>query len=122
MSFLSKLLRTRLTPIAGDLYSIVYGNGSFVVAKLLVVEPSTVHLRIYKNKFPDRPDDVDTSALELGTIHDIDGCGIGHVPLATKEFSGMSPEFIKHVGVDRDELDGYEEWKEEDGGVWGADT
>ena len=117
MSFLSKLLR-QPAPVAGDYLSIRYEGVQFCIAKVLVVEPSIVHLRIYKNKFPERPENVDESALELGTIHDVDGFGVGHVPLSSRDFLSLDPEFIKHGAVLKAELGGYEYWKEVGGGVW----
>jgi hypothetical protein len=103
---------------AGGLYSVESGDGRYGVAKVLVLEPGVVHVRVYAEKFPSRPTGLDETKLTLGTIHDKDGFGIGHLPLQPAGFAAWEPALIKIVPVGADELDGYEEWKRSGGGVW----
>ncbi len=75
--------------------------------KVLAVDDFAVHLRSYKNKFPEVPRDLDTSTLLLGGIDDPDGFGIGHFPLAKEGFWNGNPVFLKQEPVRDDELEGY---------------
>lgn len=105
----------RYTP--GDLYSIRDKHG-YGVVKVLVVDPDVVHIRLYKNKFPERPTQIDPSRLSVGTIDDPDGFGMGHLPISLTEFQTWDPVLIMRSKVIPDELEGYEEWKKDHGGVF----
>jgi hypothetical protein len=108
---------SRKTYQAGEIYSVVDEDG-FRVAKVLVTDTDAIHIRLYKNIFTTRPLKVDESKLTLGTIHDPDGFGMGHLPLSVDEFRSWRPEFVVKSTVRRDELEGYELWKESHGGVF----
>jgi hypothetical protein len=101
----------------GGYYSIIDGE-SFGVAKILRIDPQIVHVRIYKEHFNQRPRAIDPAKLSLGSIHDEDGFGMGHLPLRTQTFADREPVFITHLPVTDNELQGYNMWKEADGGVW----
>lgn len=101
----------------GGYYSIIDGE-RFGVAKVLKIDPEIVHVRIYKEHFPRRPRSIDPAQLTLGTVHDPDGFGMGHLPLRTETFEDREPLFITHTPVTAKELEGYEMWKEAEGGVW----
>src|SRR4029077_789923 len=102
----------------GGYYSIVDGD-VFSVAKVLKLEADKVHVRIYKQHFPQRPRSIDPSALTLGTIHDKDGFGMGHLPLPLCPFLERDPSFLTYAEVQTPELDGYNMWKESaDGAVF----
>jgi hypothetical protein len=107
---------TRYTP--GDLDSIRDKHG-YGVVKVLVVDPDVVHIRLYKNTFPERPSQIDPSRLSVGTIDDPDGFGMGHLPISRNEFQSWHPVLIMQSKVTPDELEGYEEWKKDQGGVFG---
>jgi hypothetical protein len=95
----------------GALYSVEDGEGAYQVAKVLAVEDQGVHVRVYKNRFSTRPTQVDITSLSIGTIHDKDGFGMGHLPLTHNAFSAWAPRFLKDHSVTEDELDGYREFK-----------
>ena len=102
----------------GGYYSIIDGD-TFSVAKVLKLEPEIVHVRIYKQNFLQRPRSIDPAALTLGTIHDKDGFGMGHLPLRPVTFLESEPMFLTHAEVTPEELEGYNFWKESaGGGVW----
>ena len=107
------------TPIAGALYSVNDGEGNYRVAKVLVTDPGGVHIRLYKNKFSERPPQVNPSSLDLGSIHDPEGFGMGHMPLSYASFSAWEPIFLVAIGVDEEELEGYLYWQEGEGGYFG---
>jgi hypothetical protein len=102
----------------GGLYSILSAEGGFSVAKVLALDPGIVSIRIYKQRFAARPETVDPSMLVVGTIHDTDGFGIGHMPVAASTFSAWNPQLIVRTEVAESELDGYRFWKESGGGVF----
>jgi hypothetical protein len=58
---------------AGDICLIESGFGGFGIVKILALEPSTVHIRLYKEKFATRPDCIDATGLSLGTIKESGG-------------------------------------------------
>lgn len=96
----------------GGLYSIQNGNGSFGVAKVLALDPGVVSVRTYKQSFPERPSSVDPASLSLGSIHDSDGFGMGHLPITPETFVSWQPVLLLVQSVTEDELDGYRMWKE----------
>jgi len=101
----------------GDLYTVANGGG-YAIVKILAVDEASVHVRVYKNAFATRPSRVDESSLTLGTIHDADGFGMGHVPISRERFEAWQPRFLARSAVKKEELEGYEIWKEANGGVW----
>jgi hypothetical protein len=96
----------------GDIYSIDDGEGKIGIVKVLVVEPSVIHLRIYKNKFNSRPKIVETTELSLGRFGDEGGFGIGHIPLDIDGFKDWRPELLTNQELTASELEGYNIWKE----------
>ncbi|HKD82282.1 MAG TPA: hypothetical protein VKH81_21495 [Candidatus Angelobacter sp.] len=101
----------------GGYYSIADGP-AFSIAKILRLEPHTVHVRIYKENFPQRPRSIDPTALTLGRIDDQDGFGMGHLPLRLESFMERQPRFLTYAAVEAGELEGYNMWKEAEGGVF----
>lgn len=101
----------------GGYYSIEDGE-IFAIARILKLEPGIVHVRIYKEHFQQRPRAVDPAQLTLGTIHDSDGFGIGHLPLRMEKFMSRVPQFLTYTELDSRELEAYAVWKEYGGGVW----
>ena len=54
------------------------GSGTFGIVKVLVINEQEAHLKIYKNKYEQRPSKIDIGTFSLGSINDKDGFGIGH--------------------------------------------
>jgi hypothetical protein len=102
----------------GGLYSVENGKGGYVVAKILVLDPAVVHVRVYRDVFSSRPVQVNEGVLTLGTLRDPNGFGMGHLPLSRRTFAAWKPQFIKASTVSARELDGYEAWKKSGGGLW----
>jgi hypothetical protein len=48
---------------AGDICSIESGSGGFGIVKILALEPGTVHIRLYKEKFASRPNLIDATGV-----------------------------------------------------------
>jgi hypothetical protein len=110
------VVENQYTP--GGIYSVRDKHG-YGVVKILVVDPEIVHIRLYKNTFSERPVQIDPSRLSVGTINDPDGFGMGHLPISRNEFQSWDPALIMQSKVTPDELEGYEEWKKDRGGVFG---
>jgi|HubBroStandDraft_4_1064222.scaffolds.fasta_scaffold30011_2 hypothetical protein len=104
-------------PIEGGIYT-TKSKDHFSIIKVLKFEDDIVHVRQYKNRFTDIPVGLDAATLELGTIHDPGGFGIGHTPYSLNAFWSMKPQFLQHSLVLPEELEGYEYWKDAGGGVW----
>jgi len=105
------------TYAAGEIYSIEDEKG-FKIAKVLTVDEKAVHVRLYKNVFPQRPTQVDPKSLTLGKADDPDGFSIGHLPLSKSLFASWHPVLIMRTTVSEEELEGYREWKKAGGGVF----
>jgi hypothetical protein len=108
------------SPRPGSLCSVDDGEGSYRVAKILMVDEQGVHIRLYKNKWKERPKTIDASALTLGSIKDGNEFGMGHLPLTKKAFAAWKPVVISEQEVKKDELDGYELWKDGGGSYFGG--
>ena len=108
--------RTRGPWRTGGVYSIRSGQGGFGVVKVLAVDPGVVSIRIYKQKYGERPSTVDPATLTLGSLHDPDGFGIGHAPVAEARFASWEPHLLFVQSVSEDELEGYRIWKEDSAG------
>jgi len=112
---------TKSEPIrAGALYSVDGGEGYFQMAKVLAIDATGVHVRLYRNRFVTRPTNVDTASLQMGNIHDQGGFGIGHMPLTHRAFAAWHPVFMADGVVTDDELDGFREWESAQGGYFGS--
>lgn len=111
--------QSALRVVPGSLYTVNDGEGWFRIAKVLVVDDEAVHIRVYRNRFKERPTTVDQTALTLGSIHDPGGFGMGHLPLTRAAFAEMEPVFLLSGTVDAEELEGYTYWKEAGGGLFG---
>jgi hypothetical protein len=104
----------------GAYYSIRAGEHSFCVAKILVQDDWAVHIRSYADTFSSRPVEIDPSKLTMGSVHKPEeGVGLGHLPLTPEHFNEWEPVLLLQGEVTDDELDGYREWKEARGGIFG---
>jgi hypothetical protein len=96
---------------AGDLVSCDWDrDGTFRVAKVLVTESAGVHVRVYAERFAQRPATL-PAQLGLGSIDD-DSFGVGHLALTWAEFARWKPVPLAHESVSEAELDGYVMWRE----------
>jgi hypothetical protein len=105
---------------AGALYSVYGSKGYFQVAKVLATDATGVHVRLYRNRFTSRPSSVDFASLQLGSLHDKGGVGIGHMPLTHRSFTAWQPKYLAESAVTEDELEGYREWESAQGGYFGS--
>ncbi|PYV85218.1 MAG: hypothetical protein DMG93_02135 [Acidobacteria bacterium] len=84
----------------GGVYS-VRDRERYRVVKILAQDAKVVHIRVYKNTFFERPTDVDLSTLSLGTVHDPDGFGIGHIQFRELNFPLGSLSYLRRRTLGR---------------------
>ena len=96
----------------GSICTLEDGDGKFGIVKVLVIEDEIIHLKIYKNKYDKRPSKIDLRTLSIGSMHDKDGVGVGHSPFDKIGFYGWKPVEIAFETVTKDDLIGYEIWKD----------
>jgi hypothetical protein len=103
--------------VAGDLCSIK-SEGQFSVVKILSMGGGVVHVKLYKEKFRDRPVSIEAGALSQGSIDDPNGFGIGHLPLSRGTFGSWLPVRFSNEPVTDHELVWVQEWQKSSGRVW----
>jgi hypothetical protein len=89
------------------------------MAKVLAADSDAVHVRLYKEAYPIRPEEVDPARLTLGSFGDAGGYGMGHVPLSHDMFRSWEPILVRTEPVLSEELDGFNYWLESQGGAFG---
>jgi hypothetical protein len=100
----------------GALYSVRQGP-HFQLAKVLAADDDAVHIRLYREAFPERPNASQIVSLTIGKLGE-ESFGIGHLPLSHQSFASWEPRLVCPGEVAREELEGYELWKKNGGGVW----
>jgi hypothetical protein len=95
----------------GGLYSVEAGDGSFAIAKVLAVEPTIVHVHVYKERFSVRVRDDTPAALILSSLRDSDSATSGHLASSPSAFFASRPFFIRQATVEPAELVGYYQWE-----------
>jgi hypothetical protein len=107
--------------VVGGVYS-VRPDDSYGVAKVLAVHEETVHVRLYANRYPQRPSTVDRSLLNVTTEQSAsarraqpeasESKGTPHLPLARRTFEAWRPILIATVPLEADELEAFRTWQE----------
>lgn len=98
---------------AGSICTIEDGEGKYGIVKVLVINDFEAHIKIYKNKYNERPTTVDLKTLDIGRIGEKGGFGIGHAPLDRETFDEWKPIIIAFDKVTEEDLYGYNIWKNE---------
>jgi hypothetical protein len=94
------------------------GEDGYKIVKVVKVDESLIHIALYKNRYSQRPLQIDERILTFGRIDDPGGFGIGHLPLRRGSFAAWFPVRIQHSQVTDEELEGYRIWYESEGGVF----
>ena len=94
-------------PKVGGVYATKTTKGDYSISKVLAVDDSAVHLRMYSDSFPSIPAAIDTSKLKIA---------IGHAPFAVEGFASDSPSLIVVEKVAEAEMEGYRIYLEAMGG------
>ena len=107
---------------AGGVYAERYKDGTYRVVKVLVVDGSAYHCRLYANRFDAMPTTDDLADLTLGSlgIDDLGNWtvpsefGIGHMLFAKAGVDVSKYQLIAMQSVEIDELEGYNYWVSRD--------
>ncbi len=102
----------------GRLYVIDDGGGGFRPAKLIAFDSTVVHLRLYGNVLPFRPDTLVADTLSLNRQPGGPPT-YKHFPVSRTLFRRWSPEPVGFDTVRPEEWRLVEEWKMNAGGVVG---
>jgi hypothetical protein len=103
------------------------GGETWVAAKVLRSEIMRVHLRIPADRWAERPASVPPQAwwpeplgveAAIGDLRSVWPVMIGHYPLSRATFSAAKPRFAGVATLEREELDGYQEWRTRKGGTF----
>jgi len=107
----------RVAAVEGGLYSIPGDKDGYRVIKVLQTAPGQVHVRLYANRFTDRPRTLEIGSLMLGRIDDPRGFGMGHLPFSDRTFRSWNPVLVVRTDVSSEELEGLAEWRSAKGGL-----
>lgn len=105
---------------AGDLLSVLTEDGQFGIMKVLTVDDRGVHVRLYAQRFKERPHPSDLH--DLSTMSALSEHGnpfsFGHMPFSYSSFLSWEPQAVGSQPVSEDELRGYRMWQEAKGGYF----
>ncbi len=100
-----------MTFAPGQLHSVLWhGDGTFNVAKVLVVDDRGLHVRVYAEQFLERPTTL-PATLEVGSVYDGGVFGVGHIPVTVAQYEAWAPELLAVEPVTEEDLDGYHAWQ-----------
>ena len=86
--------------------------------KILAVDRTGIHVRLYVERFRNRPTQSEIPELTLAPFGPEYAFSIGHIPLCYASFAAWNPRFICTRSVDENELDGYRMWVDAPGGYF----
>jgi hypothetical protein len=95
----------------GDVCAVEWSEEEYRLVKILAMEDGIVHVRLYADKFVDRPFEAGPDVVSHGLIHT--SFGIPHLPLSADDFAAWLPGVVGHEDVRPEELEGYELWHED---------
>ena len=81
----------------GDLCSVEFDEGEYRVVKVLAIGDGMVHVRLYVDRFGERPFQVDPARLDQGATDKY--FGIPHLPVSVENFATWRPGAIGHEDV-----------------------
>ena len=101
----------------GVFYAIEWGDGTFGNVKVLKVDETLVHIRLYPNTYTRNPVGLSPDELEAQAIRN-EQPKIGHLPISRELFESWNPAPWVRQAVQPDELDRYQIWLENKGGYF----
>jgi hypothetical protein len=121
------LLRDALLTRTGGVYSVAVDDRGYAVARVLATGRRSVHVRVYSNRYRDRPTSIQRSQLFLvptPDLQDLDlnatrperrpdpgAFAIGHLPLRRSSFAAWRPRLIRVEALEPGDLDEYRAWR-----------
>lgn len=104
--------------VEGGVYANRYDWLRWSYLKILKLDEDVAHVRFYKLKSWLRPLSPARSIARLGVSAADRDFALGHVPLSRHLMEDWETRLLVVEEVEAEELEGYEMWKEADGGVF----
>jgi hypothetical protein len=124
LGFLRSVLLTR----TGGVYSVAVDDRGYAVARVVATGRRSVHVRVYSNRYRDRPKTIERSQLFLAATPDLSDAAlnatrpenrpdpgafaIGHLPLRRASFAAWRPRLIRVEPLEPADLTDYRAWRE----------
>ena len=99
--------------VEGGIYSVLanqYGSGDFVVAKIVNLSASVVHVVFLQSNFKSRPTTSEVERINPSMPSGLNESRERHVALSRKLFSLIRPVFIKQEELSENDLAGFRRW------------
>jgi hypothetical protein len=122
-----ELLRGLLAARTGGLYSVAVDDRGYAVARVLATGRDGVHVRVYSNRYRERPSRIDRSQLFLVPNVDMTDAALNathpenradpgafaspHLPLRRTSFLAWRPKLIRIERLEVDDLADYDAWR-----------
>jgi hypothetical protein len=130
LAFLRSVLATR----TGGVYSVAVDARGYAIARVLATGRTGVHVRVYSNRYRDRPTRIERSQLFLAPTPDLGDVAlnathpesrpdpgafaIGHLPLRRASFAAWRPRLIRVEPLEAKDLEEYRAWRASNRGRW----
>jgi hypothetical protein len=127
-------LRSVLLARTGGVYSVAVDARGYAVARVLATGRRGVHVRVYSNRYRERPTTIERSQLFLAPTPDLSEAplnathpgsrpdpgafAIGHVPLRRASFAAWRPRLIRVEPLEATDLEEYRAWHASNRGRW----
>src|SRR3954454_2830819 len=111
----------------GGMYSVVVDDRGFAVVRLIARRWWTLYVRVYSNRYRERPSDVDRSSLFIRAERDFAALDLNAtlpeerpdpgpwaielVPVSSSSFAQWRPQLITVVKVDDEEIEARRRWR-----------
>jgi hypothetical protein len=127
-------VRSALLVRTGGVYSIAVDARGYAIARVLATGRRNVHVRVYSNRYGDRPTTIERSQLFLAPIPDLTDAAlnatqpdsrpdpgafaIGHLPLRRASFAAWRPRLIRIEPLEATDLEEFRAWHASNKGRW----
>ena len=127
-------LRGPLLTRTGGVYSVAVDARGYAIARVLATGRRTVHVRVYSNRYRDRPTAIERSQLFLAPAPDLTDAAlnathpenrpdpgafaIDHLPLRRSSFAAWRPRLIRVEPLEPAELEAYRAWRSSNQRRW----
>ena len=120
-------LRGALIVRTGGVYSIAVDARGYAIARVLATGRRSVHVRVYSNRYGDRPAAIERSQLFIAPPPDLSRAAlnathpeqrpdpgafaVGHLPLRRDSFAAWRPRLIRVEPLEPADLEDYRTWR-----------
>lgn len=120
-------VRAFLAARTGGVYSVAVDGRGYAIARVVATGLGDVHVRVYSNRYRDRPNAIERSQLFLAPTPDMTDAAlnatrpenradpgafaIGHLPLRRTSFLAWRPKLIRVEPLEPSDLEDYRDWQ-----------